>query len=76
MQLQVIKIQDRRVTRIKTILKKKTFVIPEGAVSGARKEGILRLTVIGKQVSARRGKIQARGHHQLVAKSISGGGFD
>ena len=51
-------------------------MIPEGAVSGARKEGILRLTVIGKQVSARRGKIQARGHHQLVAKSISGGGFD
>ena len=51
-------------------------MIPEGAVSGARKEGILRLTVIGKQVSARRGEIQVHRHHQLVAKSISGGGFN
>ena len=51
-------------------------MIPKRAVSGARKEGILRLTVIGKQVSARQGEIQVGRHHQLVTKSISGGGFN
>ena len=51
-------------------------MIPERAVSGARKEGILRLTVIGKQVSARQGEIQVGRNHQLVTKSISGGGFN